>query len=169
MKKSIQTISVAITLALFTSTTTFADSNNVKVDRTIIDEVEIINGEEVVVKGVKLTTTESPIDSLMVGIQATPGERNASIVCKSPFFGDFHAIAKSEATYQQDTIGAKARVFNKDAKLLASDSDSQSNSTISSATATVDGNVGVLAYAVGNHTFQRDGFEDWYPETKDYF
>ncbi|MFC0560826.1 hypothetical protein [Halalkalibacter alkalisediminis] len=163
MKKMVSTLIIGVALMGFSSPS-LADSEDVTVKK--IKTVEIIGGEEVLVEGEEISSYETSENEF--SIFSTAGNRTASIVAKKPVFSKFYATATSKADYQQDTIGARVRAFNGSGTQLAQDSKSESKTTQTSATA-YPGSVGPSGYAIGNHTFKRSGYTDWYPETRTNF
>lgn len=123
-----------------------------------------LNGEKVQL--VDEDVDVSPEESKGFSLFATPGKRTSSTKTYAPLFGTKYSISKSEATYQQNSIGVRGRIFDKNGGLLKSKSDSQKHSTIASVKVEDPTNPMKSKTAVGNHTYKRNGFKDTYPETK---
>ncbi|KLA30729.1 MULTISPECIES: hypothetical protein [Bacillus cereus group] len=105
----------------------------------------------------------SNVPSLVV---AAAPKNDSNISVYTPFFGNPYAVAKSKSTTTEDYIYAKARTFNGDGSLVNTKSNSAKKSTYVSATAT---NTSVYYgddYAIGNHTYKLNGYNDVNHETK---
>ncbi|WP_067842849.1 hypothetical protein [Amphibacillus sediminis] len=149
-------ISIFISLP---STALFASELEVKVGDSFF-----LNGEEVHL--VDEDVDESYEESEGFSLFAKAGQRRSSTKTYKPLFSARYSISKSEADYQQNSIGVRGRIFDKDGGLLKSKSDSQKHSTIASVKVEDPTNPMKSKLAVGNHTYKRDGFKDTYPETK---
>lgn len=160
MKKIIGSILVSVFVIGGTSLT-YAANENVEVRE--FNHTELINGEKADVTGIELTSIEQPESTHEIILYAA-GERNASTTVTNPWFGDLYVTAKSSATYNQNTIGAKVRAFKSDGRAIGTQAITNYNSK--SATAkTYPKGWGVTNTAYGNHTFKRNGYKDWFPET----
>ncbi|MGF9815001.1 XoxI protein [Bacillus toyonensis] len=105
----------------------------------------------------------SNVSSLTVA--ATP-KNDSNISVYTPFFGNPYAVAKSKSTTTEDYIYAKARTFNGDGSLVNTKNNNAKKSSYVSATAT---NTSVYYgddYAIGNHTYKLNGYNDVNHETK---
>ncbi|EEL39536.1 hypothetical protein bcere0020_30240 [Bacillus cereus Rock3-29] len=105
----------------------------------------------------------SNVSSLTV---AAAPKNDSNISVYTPFFGNPYAVAKSKSTTTEDYIYAKARTFNGDGSLVNTKSNNAKKSSYVSATAT---NTSVYYgddYAIGNHTYKLNGYNDVNHETK---
>ncbi|MEK4536650.1 hypothetical protein NST21_15205 [Peribacillus sp. FSL K6-1552] len=167
MKKLIGSVVVAVSIAGVTSSVFAEEPFEYNPTVRNVDTVEYIDGEEVQVNGIELTVDEHPDSS--VGVNAA-GKRSAKIEAKKPFLSNWYAKSSSTATYQQNTIGATARAFKGNGTQLGNTATSSiSHSTIATAITYPGNEIGPTAYAIGNHTFKRSGYVDWYPQTKQSF
>ncbi|MGH1284107.1 XoxI protein [Bacillus toyonensis] len=105
----------------------------------------------------------SNVSSLTV---AAAPKNDSNISVYTPFFGNPYAVAQSKSTTTEDYIYAKARTFNGDGSLVNMKSNNAKKSSYVSATAT---NTSVYYgddYAIGNHTYKLNGYNDVNHETK---
>lgn len=105
----------------------------------------------------------SNVSSLTV---AAASKNDSNISVYTAFFGNPYAVAKSKSTTTEDYIYAKARTFNGDGSLVNTKSNNAKKSSYVSATAT---NTSVYYgddYAIGNHTYKLNGYNDVNHETK---
>ncbi|WP_242255948.1 XoxI protein [Bacillus cereus group sp. BfR-BA-01379] len=105
----------------------------------------------------------SNVPSLTV---AAAPKNDSNISVYTPFFGNPYAVAKSKSTTIEDYIYAKARTFNGDGSLVNTKSNSAKKSTYVSATATNTSIYYGDDYAIGNHTYKLNGYNDVNHETK---
>ncbi|HHY2674279.1 MULTISPECIES: XoxI protein [Bacillus cereus group] len=109
------------------------------------------------------STKTSNVSSLTV---AAAPKNDSNISVYTPFFGNPYAVAQSKSTTTEDYIYAKARTFNGDGSLVNTKSNNAKKSSYVSATAT---NTSVYYgddYAIGNHTYKLNGYNDVNHETK---
>ncbi|MED3079604.1 XoxI protein [Bacillus wiedmannii] len=105
----------------------------------------------------------SSVPSLTV---AAAPKNDSNISVYTPFFGNPYAVAKSKSTTTEDYIYAKARTFNGDGSLVNTKSNNTKKSTYVSATATHTSVYYGDDYAIGNHTYKLNGYNDVNHETK---
>lgn len=105
----------------------------------------------------------SNVSSLTV---AAAPKNDSNISVYTPFFGNPYAVAKSKSTTTEDYIYAKARTFNGDGSLVNTKSNNAKKSSYVSATATNTSFYYGDDYAIGNHTYKLNGYNDVNHETK---
>jgi hypothetical protein len=130
--------------------------------------IETVNGERYEVSEHKVESREIP-DGTMSITAGKAGKRYSSTKTYKSLLGNYYFISKSQADYQQNVIGVRGRAFDRHDGLVSSKSDKQTHSTIASVKVFPDMNSFYNAYAVGNHTYERKGFKNYYPETKSYW
>lgn len=139
--------------------------------------IELIEGEKVEVSSLNGSILEvmdeSPSEEMAERLseEITPfaaGVRDFRLSNKKPLGLNWYSLASAEATYEQDTIGAKVRLYKNSGTLWESDNQSEKNSKTVSATAKPGGLINNFngAYSIGNYTFKRSGYIDSYPELR---
>ncbi|HDX9614091.1 TPA: XoxI protein [Bacillus toyonensis] len=101
----------------------------------------------------------SNVSSLTV---AAAPKNDSNISVYTPFFGNPYAVAQSKSTTTEDYIYAKARTFNGDGSLSNNAKKSSYVSTTATNTSVYYGD----DYAIGNHTYKLNGYNDVNHETK---
>lgn len=167
MKRYLCSLIILVVLVSLASTVMAEESESLKKIKEF-ETLEVIDGELVEVSSQEVSITEQ-VDGVNVLSQA--GKRYGKISNHKtiPIIGgNWYTVAKSTADYKQDQITARARLYNKNGKLWASDYQSLKNSKNISATANSKNNQINFngAYSIGNHTFNRGGYKDTSLETK---
>lgn len=99
---------------------------------------------------------------------ASGGKRNWSITNYRPLGLTWYTVAKADTQKAHDKLGARARLFKKSGSLWKSNSNTQKNTKIVSATAKPDSYINNFngAYSIGNFTFEKSGYVHAYPELR---
>ncbi|OIJ18887.1 hypothetical protein BKP45_15265 [Anaerobacillus alkalidiazotrophicus] len=103
-----------------------------------------------------------------IGIMSA-GTRTSSTKTYGGMFSSYYAISRNEATYVQDYMHVRGRIFDSNGGMIFSDYDDQTHTREVSLKYDHGGNYYRNYYAVGNHFYQRSGYIDTRHETKSYW